>query len=39
MVELVTMNYWWLGVTKYMGKYAEGCDMCHRIKNRIEVLT
>ena len=29
-------NYWWLGVTKEIGKYMEKCDMCQRIKNRIE---
>ena len=38
MARLVTRNYWWLGVTKDMGKYIERCDMCQRIKNRTEVL-
>ena len=28
MVELVTRNYWWLGVTRDVGKYVEGCDLC-----------
>ena len=37
MMELVTRNYWWLGVTKDMEKYVEECDMCQRIKNRIEI--
>ena len=34
MVELVTRNYWWLGVTRDVGKYVEGCDLCQRMKNR-----
>ena len=37
MIELVTRNYWWPGVTKDMGKYVEDCDICQRMKNRIEV--
>ena len=36
--ELVTRNYWWPGVTKNVGKYMEGCDMCQRMKNKMEVL-
>ena len=35
-VELVTRNYWWLGVTREVGKYVEGCDLCQRMKNRTE---
>jgi len=31
-VELVTRNYWWLGVTRDVGRYVEGCDLCQRIK-------
>jgi len=31
MTELVTRNYWWLGVIKNIGKYMERCDMCQRI--------
>ena len=27
-VELVTRNYWWPGVTRYVGRYVEGCDLC-----------
>ena len=27
-VELVTRNYWWPGVTRNIGKYIEGCDLC-----------
>jgi len=35
-VELVTRNYWWLGVTRDVGRYVEGCDLCQRMKNRME---
>ena len=35
-VELVTRNYWWPGVTRNVGKYVEGYDLCQRIKNRTE---
>jgi len=36
-MELVTRKHWWPGVTKEVRKYVENCDMCQRIKNRIEV--
>ena len=35
-VELVTRNYWWLGVTRDVGRYVEGCGLCQRMKNRTE---
>ena len=35
-VELVTRNYWWPGITRDVGKYVEGCDLCQQIKNRAE---
>jgi len=35
-MELVMRNYWWLGVTRDIGRYIEECDMCQRIKNRME---
>jgi len=38
MVELVTRNYWWPGVTKEIKQYVEGCDQCQRMKNRVEML-
>ena len=38
MVELVTRNYWWPGVTRDVGKYMEECDSCQRMKNRTEEL-
>jgi len=37
-VELVTRNYWWPGVTRDVGKCVEECDLCQRMKNRIEEL-
>jgi len=36
MIELVTRNYWWPRVTRDVGRYVEECDMCQRIKNRME---
>ena len=35
-VELVMRNYWWLGVTRDVGRYVEGCDLCQRMKNKME---
>jgi len=35
-VELVTTNYWWPGVTRNVGRYVEGYDLCQRMKNRAE---
>ena len=37
-MELVTRNYWWPGVTRDVGKYVEGCDLCQRMKNKTEEL-
>ena len=37
-VELVMRNYWWLGMTRNVGKYMKGCDLCQRMKNRLEEL-
>ena len=31
-------NYLWLGVMRDMGRYVEECDMCQRMKNRMEAL-
>ena len=36
-MELVIRNYWWPGVTKDIGKYIEECDVCQKIKNRMEI--
>ena len=38
MMELVTRNYWWPGMTRDVEKYVEGCDLCQRMKNRTEKL-
>jgi len=35
-VELVTRNYWWPGVTRDVGRYVKGCDLCQGMKNRTE---
>jgi len=37
-VELVTRNYWWPEVMRDVGRYVEGCDLCQRMKNRMEEL-
>ena len=37
-MELVTRNYWWPGVTRDVGKYVEGCDLCQWMKNRTKEL-
>ena len=34
----MTRNYWWPEVTRDVGKYMEGCDLCQRMKNRTEEL-
>ena len=31
--ELVTRNFWWLGVNWEVKQYVEGCDACQRNKN------
>ena len=36
MVELVTRNYWWPGVTRDIGRYVKEYDLCQRMKNRTE---
>ena len=29
-------NYWWPEVIKNIGRYMKECDLCQKIKNRIE---
>jgi len=36
MVELVTRNFWWPGVTKEVKQYVEGCNTCQYNKNCTE---
>jgi hypothetical protein len=31
--ELVTRNFHWQGIRKYVKKYVSGCDVCHRNKS------
>jgi len=38
-VELITRNYWWPGITREVGRYVEGCDLCQQMKNRTEEVT
>ena len=38
-VELVTRNYWWPGVTRDIERYVEGCNLCQRMNNRTEEVT
>ena len=37
-VELVTQNFWWPGITKEVKRYVEGCDACQHNKNCTEQL-
>jgi len=36
MVELVTCNFWWPGVTKEVKRYVEECNACQQNKNCTE---
>jgi len=36
-VELVARNYWWPGVTKEVGRYVDGYNVCQRYKNQSKV--
>jgi len=36
MMELVTRNYWWLGVIKDVRKYIDGCKLCQKMKSKIK---
>jgi len=37
-MELVIRNYWWPEITKDIGRYVKGCDLCQRMKNRTEEI-
>ena len=32
MLELVSRNYWWPGLSRYIAKFVAGCDVCNRMK-------
>src|SRR6266478_386894 len=32
MLELVSQNYWWPGLSRYIAKFITGCDMCNWMK-------
>jgi len=36
MIELVMRNYWCPGIIRDVGRYVEGCNLCQRMKNRME---
>ena len=38
-LELVSRNYWWPQMSKYIGKYVSTCDMCLRTKTIKQPLT
>ena len=31
-LDLVTRNYWWPGISRYVSNYVKGCDICNRTK-------
>src|SRR5258708_28725409 len=33
MLELVSHNYWWLGISCYIASYVVGCDACNQCKS------
>ena len=32
-LELVSRNYWWPGLSRYIASYCKGCDRCNRTKS------
>ncbi len=32
MLELVSQNYWWPGLSRYVAKFITGCDVCNQAK-------
>ncbi len=32
MLELVSQNYWWPGLSRYVAKFITGCNACNRTK-------
>ena len=31
-IELVSRNYWWPGMNRFVAEYVKGCDQCQRSK-------
>ena len=31
-LELVSRNYWWPGISRFIDRYVRGCDACNRVK-------
>src|SRR6201999_3980084 len=31
-LDLVTRDYWWPGISRYVSNYVKGCDICNRTK-------
>ena len=31
-LELVSRNYWWPGLSRYIAKFVAGCDVCNQTK-------
>ena len=31
-LELVSRNYWWPGISRFVDRYVRGCDACNRVK-------
>ena len=38
-LELVSRNYWWPQMSRYIGKYVSSCDMCLQTKSAHQLLT
>src|SRR5260221_7254255 len=32
MLELVSQNYWWPGLSRYIAKFVTGCDACNQTR-------
>src|SRR5260221_14595402 len=32
MLELVSRNYWWPGLSRYVARFVAGCDVCNQTK-------
>src|SRR5258708_35282615 len=39
MLELVSRNYWWPGLSRYVAKFVAGCDACNRCRWDISLVS